>query len=155
MVTMKRVMLWFLIFLLTSCTLHEPLKGLSDLPRPEEITFYDGAEETVVDRVMLNFNQVWGRRLPRTDIAYYYLPPDSSLQHHEQLTEIYSKQLEPLGWTLDNENSFTDVHIVFTRQSRIGNQTLVITRVPFLANNNTDVYSDDALLLISLYPVSG
>jgi hypothetical protein len=149
----KKITLSYIIFTLSACSNREPISGIDALPGLQELEVYSGAEDNMLDRVTLNLNQVWGRKLPQTAMNFYYLPPDSPLHDEKALTEFYMQRLGSLGWVFDKENSFTDVHIVFTRESRIGKQTLALTRIPLLANDGVNVYRDDALLMVSLYPI--
>ena len=149
----KKIILSCIIFVLTACSTQEPVQGISFLSGLEGLEVYSGAENNMLDRVTLNLNQVWGRKLPQTAMNFYYLPSDSSFQDEEFLTDFYTQNLESLGWTFDEENSFTDVHSVFTRESRIGKQTLALTRIALLADDGVNVYREDAILMVSLYPI--
>jgi hypothetical protein len=151
-IVFKKIILSCIIFILTACSNQEPVQGLSSLGL-EGLEVYSGAEDNMLDRVTLNLNQVWGRKLPQTAMNFYYLPPDSPFQDETALTEFYTQNLDALGWAMDKENSFTDVHIVFTRESRIGKQTLAITRIALLADDGVNVYREDAILMVSLYPI--
>ena len=139
---------------LCACSSPAPIKDISYLDLSKdlaELEGFDGASEDTITRTFLNVNAALGGQLAKTDQQLLYLPETSPL--HDEATFRAQLQASLSDWHYDKAGSFSDVSIVFTRESRLGKQRLVATRIPLLANDGLNVYAPDAVLLLTLYPV--
>ena len=146
--------LTFIVLLLCACSSQAPVEHIDDLTLADEISQaerYNGAFEGILDRVVLNVNGAWGGPFSKTDVQLLYLPAGSGLHDEETLIDTLKQSLA--DWRFDDEASYFDVTIVFRRKSRSGEQSFVATRIPLLANDGGNVYREDAILMLSLYPV--